>query len=211
MRKELCICAEIALCRQSLQTKTRVIVLMHHREQPRTTNTARLAHLLLTDCEIRIRGLLDTPMDVTGIADPERQPLLLFPSGHARVLTPEYVSTIQKPITLIVPDGTWKQAGRVTRREPVLSSIPNVTLPEGRPSQYGLRRSPNANALATFEAIARTLGILEGPDVQEQLETMFTLMVTRTLNSRGVRTPAGTADEDLEPIEESDDEFPPSA
>lgn len=205
MRKELCLCAEIALCRQSLKTKTRVIILMHHREQPRTTNTARLAHLLLSDCEIRIRGLQDTPMDVTGIRDEERQPLLLFPSGHARVLTPEYVSTFQKPVTLIVPDGTWKQAGRVTRRESVLSSIPNVTLPEGRPSQYGLRRSPNANALATFEAIARALGILESAAVQEQLESMFTLMVTRTLNSRGIRKPDGTPDPDQAFFDESDE------
>jgi DTW domain-containing protein YfiP len=33
MRKELCICPEIAACRAQLDIKTRVVILMHKREK----------------------------------------------------------------------------------------------------------------------------------------------------------------------------------
>jgi len=39
--------------------------------------------------------------------------------------------------------------------------------------------------LATLEAIARAMGILEGPEVQAALERPFRAMVERTLWSRG--------------------------
>jgi DTW domain-containing protein YfiP len=48
-----------------------------------------------------------------------------------------------------------------------------------------LRRHPNPRFLATFEAIARALGILESTEVQARLELVFRLMVKRTLLSRG--------------------------
>ena len=53
-----------------------------------------------------------------------------------------------------------------------------------RPADAAMEMHPAA--LATFEAIARALGIIESPDVQAGMEDLFSLMVQRTLDSRGV-------------------------
>lgn len=158
---------------------------MHHRELCRTTNTARLAQLTLPDCEIRVRGLPDTPSVTEGLIDPSRLQLLLYPTAEAQELTPEWIATFNKPVTLIVPDGTWGQAAKVAKREPVLKTIPHVKLPLDRASTYALRRGSATKGVSTFEAIARTLGLLEGNTIQQRLEKLFGVMVERTLRSRG--------------------------
>jgi DTW domain-containing protein YfiP len=60
-----------------------------------------------------------------------------------------------------------------------------VRLPEGPDTEWGIRREYHPNGLATFEAIARALGIIESPAVQAGMEELFRLMVQRTLHSRG--------------------------
>ena len=83
MLSVLCICDEIAACRDRLDVQTRVVILMHHREKHLTSNTARLAANTLERCEIRMRGLKDKPLDPTGIIEENRQPLLLYPGKEA--------------------------------------------------------------------------------------------------------------------------------
>jgi DTW domain-containing protein YfiP len=62
-----------------------------------------------------------------------------------------------------------------------------VRLPEGPTRRFELRKHPQAERLSTFEAIARALGILEGPEVQQELERILHLKVERTLDTRGRR------------------------
>lgn len=187
MRQELCICSEIANCRSSIQSNVRIVILMHYRELRRTTNTARLAQLVLPDCEIRIRGLRGAPMSTEGVLDASRQSLLLYPTPDSAELTQEYAASFGKPITLVVPDGSWGQAAKVAKRETSLSDVPRIRLPPDRSTIYALRRSTKAEGLATFEAIARALGILEGGTIREKMDTLFQTMVARTLRSRGIR------------------------
>jgi DTW domain-containing protein YfiP len=64
--------------------------------------------------------------------------------------------------------------------------VPCATLPAGgAPSTYRLRSEAHEHGLATLEAIARAMGLLEGPDVQAALEYPFRAMVERTLWARG--------------------------
>ncbi|MCC6998050.1 MAG: DTW domain-containing protein, partial [Deltaproteobacteria bacterium] len=63
------------------------------------------------------------------------------------------------------------------------------TLPLGAPSAYRLRREPKVGGLATFEAIARALGILESPAVEATLTALLERMVTATLRTRGAAPP----------------------
>jgi hypothetical protein len=60
-----------------------------------------------------------------------------------------------------------------------------VRLPEGPPTRWGVRREYHPQGLATYEAIARALGIIESPEVREGMETLFDVMVQRILLSRG--------------------------
>jgi DTW domain-containing protein YfiP len=111
---------------------------------------------------------------------------LLYPSEQAAELTEEFVSRIAQPVTLIVPDGSWRQTRRMIIRETALHGIPHVTLPRGLRSEYRLRHQPHGDALCTFEAIARAIGILESREAQAQMETLLRVMVERTLWTRGM-------------------------
>ena len=103
-------------------------------------------------------------------------------------LTPTFLQTLKRPFTLIVPDGNWRQASKMGRRIVGLKNVPQIKLPVGAPTQYFLRRAPQEHCLSTIEAIARALGIIEGPPVQEALEKLFRLMVKNTIGTRSPDT-----------------------
>lgn len=181
IRKPLCFCEHIP----KIELQTRLIVIMHTAERVLTTNTARLAAKALTNSEIRIRGLIEQPVDAEGLRDRGWQSLLLYPSEQAAELNDEFAARLDRPVTLIVPDGSWRQTRRMIVRENALHGIPHVKLPAGRSSEYRLRHQPHGDALCTFEAIARAVGILESRDAQAQMETLLRVMVERTLWTRG--------------------------
>ncbi len=86
---------------------------------------------------------------------------------------------------MIVPDGSWRQASKIYKREPALHKIPIFKLAEPLPvSKYFLRREPRPDGFATFEAMAHALGILESQNTKELLLNFFDSYVQRTLNSR---------------------------
>lgn len=177
-----CICADIPV----LDLRTRVVLVMHHKERHRTTNTGALALEALTNHRFLMHGLRDHPADLRPLVEDGRRELLLFPSDDARVLTPELVADDPRPVTLVVPDGNWRQASRAARRLPGADQFANVVLPEGPATRYRLRHEPVEGGLATFEAIARAIGILESPEAQTSLETLFDEWVRRTLVTRGL-------------------------
>jgi DTW domain-containing protein YfiP len=71
------------------------------------------------------------------------------------------------------------------RRLPGLGNAEMVRLPPGPPTEWGVRREHHPQGLATFEAIARALGIIESSAVQSDMEEFFRLMVRQTLGARG--------------------------
>lgn len=175
-----CLCAMV----EPLALRTRVVVIAHHIETWKTTNTGRLVPLTLVHGEVRVRGYRGMSVRIDDLVCSERQGLLLYPCDASRELRREDVEADGRPVTLVVPDGTWGQARKVATRER-LHALPRVHLPPGPPSGYRLRHHPDPSHLATFEAVARALGILEGEAVQERLERVFAAMVERTLASRG--------------------------
>jgi DTW domain-containing protein len=181
IRKPLCFCNAIP----SISLNTRVIILMHTCEEVLTTNTARLAAKALTNSEVRIHGRRDERMQTDGLRVEGRTSLLLYPSPIAVELTPDFVSKIEAPIHLIVPDANWRQTTKFVRHEPAVKGIQHVKLPAGPPSEYRLRVQRDPRHLCTLEAIARALGILESVEAQQKLETLLRILVERTLWSRG--------------------------
>jgi DTW domain-containing protein YfiP len=179
-----CVCANIvpeAVC-------TRVVIVMHHTERHRSTNTARLLAHALQGAEIRVRGLRDaprpqaravgTPQTPNASGAPARR-LLLFPRTGARPLTGD-----DRGAVLFVPDGSWPQAQRIARRDPAMCDAEPVTLPGAPTSRFDMRKAPHPGRLSTFEAVAEALGIVEGPEVRVRLLALFEYFVER---ARGVR------------------------
>lgn len=79
-----------------------------------------------------------------------------------------------------------------------------ATLPAGGVSRYRLRHGAKPERLATIEAIAVAMGILEGPEAARQLEHIFRVMVDRTLWTNG-RLPAHAVTGGIPPGAESHD------
>jgi DTW domain-containing protein YfiP len=175
--------------RPRIETRTRLVLVIHRYEDRKPTNTGRLATECLANSEVIVRGHASHPTPPFACA-PGTQPLFLFPHEDASPLTELAVGP--RPVTLVVPDGNWRQASKVRHRVPGLRDVPCVSLPVGAPSRYRLRTEAHEAGLATIEAIARALRLLEGeegPRVQAALELVFGAMVDRTLWSRGmVRT-----------------------
>ena len=181
IRKPLCFCSLIP----KIALQTRVMILMHTCEEVLTTNTARLAAKALTNSEVRIHGRRDERMITSDFIQPGRTSLLLYPSPISVELTPEFVSKIESPVHLIVPDANWRQTTKFVRHDPSIKGIQHVKLPPGPPSEYHLRVQRDVRHVCTLEAIARAIGILESPAAQSSLETIMRILVERTLWSRG--------------------------
>ncbi len=180
MHQRICICDVLP----TLHSTTRLLLLIHLRETYQTSNTGHLLPLAMPSCEMRIYGDYNDPMSEEGLVLPGHQTYLLFPGHEAKILTREEIEEDGRPVSLIVPDATWRQASRMMRRCTPLHSLPRRILPPGPPSRYKLRRSDDPSRLSTFEAAARALGILEGPTLQQRLEDeVFQVMIDRSLLS----------------------------
>ena len=182
IRRPLCFCD----CIERIETKTRVIILMHTSEEVLTSNTAKLSAKALSNSELRIYGRQYERMSTEGLSQLGLTSLLLFPSPHAKLLTKEFVEDLSEPATLIVPDASWRTTTKFVRHEPSLAGIQHVKLEPGAPSEYLLRKQSSEQNLCTLEAIARALGILDSIDVQRKLEKLLRVLVERTLWSRGL-------------------------
>ncbi len=183
MKVDLCICTLIP----KISLSTKIIVLTSKREIQVPTNTGRLACQALENSAILVRGDIDKPYDLQEHVQAQGTVLVLYPSPEADLLDEGFVKKMARPCTLIVPDGNWRQTSKMRRRDPFLVNVPQVTLPTGVSSKYGVRNENKEGGLATIEAIARSLGVIEGPEVQLALEALMATMVGRVLQSRGVR------------------------
>ena len=190
MHRELCVCAYIP----TVDVATRVVLVMHRRESVKISATGPLALACLPNSELRIHGHRDTPIHVNDLLNEDRRVLCLFPRPGALILNDAFVKADPRPITLIVPDGNWGQASRMSRRIPGMEHTINVILPGGEPTGWGLRHESHEEGLATFEAISRSLGIIESEDVRKAMDALFTRMVQRTHKLRGTTPVGGTRD-----------------
>ena len=178
--RPLCICALIPA--PPLVTRTHLVLIVHRLEARKPTNTGLLAARCLAGADVMIRGHEGQPSPAVAVP-PGTRPVLLFPAADA---VPLDSLERAEPVTLIVPDGTWRQAAKVRGRVPGLDRIACATLPPGPPTRYRLRAEPVDGGLATFEAIGRALAILEDdPAIAATLDRVFLTMVERTLWARG--------------------------
>ncbi|EJT84075.1 DTW domain-containing protein [Pseudomonas putida S11] len=116
-----CLCSLIP----ALDSRTRVILLQHPSETAHALNTARLAALGLNNAELRVGEVFDDLNEL--LATPGYRPALLFPGDDAQELV-AYGETDDKPLLLIVPDGTWRKARKLLYLNPLLEALPRATL-----------------------------------------------------------------------------------
>lgn len=186
LTNQWCVCAELP----RVQNAVAVDIVVHWRELRKPTNTARIAHRMLSSCRILVRGGPEpgAGRDVAGslAAHPVNRTLLLYPSDDAEALGE--ARELQRPQTLIVPDGTWAQTRRLIRRQE-LGRFRAVRLPAVQ-SQYALRRGVQPGVVCTLEAIAAALDAFEVAGTGDALRAGFQLWQQRALAIRRGHPPA---------------------
>ena len=169
-----------------MTVRTQVVLVSHVVEHRKPTNTGHLAVACLENARLVRRGQYDRTAAAIAFDD-ATDPILLFPSRGAVPLDQWHAARgpTARPVTLVVPDGTWRQAKRVRARVSGLAQIPCVKLPDSLFSTYRLRHARAVGQLATLEAIAHALHILESPEVGARLLQIFRVVVDRALWSNG--------------------------
>jgi DTW domain-containing protein YfiP len=184
LHKDRCICEGIP----RLSLHTRISLVVHAKELKRTTNTGRLAIEALTNSQMYVRGLGTEALDLSSLISSDYETVLLYPSEEASELTPEYVQQLAKPIHLIVPDGNWRQASKVHYRHKELEDVPRVFLKNPNPSQHHMRLETVPEGMATLEAIAHAITVIEGAEAGDQLMSVYRAKLENTLIGRGTIT-----------------------
>lgn len=176
-----CLCPLIP----SLDSRTRVVLLQHPSESAHALNTARLAALGLVNAQLRVGEVFDDLVEL--LQTPGYRPALLFPGEHAQVLT-AYGEVDDRPLLLIVPDGTWRKARKLLYLNPLLEALPRVTLGAVAPSRYRLRKAPEPGALSTLEAVVEALNVLEQPVSFDALLKPFEALIEGQIKAMGAET-----------------------
>ncbi len=166
-----------------LPSRTRVLILQHPDEVGHALNTARLAALGLINAELRVGEVF---ADLS--FDPAYRACLLFPGDAALPLPLVQPSDDERPLLLVVPDGTWRKARKLLHVNPQLARLPRVCLPEGLESRYRLRKAPMPGALSTLEAIVEVLNCWEAPADFSALLRPFEALIEGQIAAMGEET-----------------------
>ena len=160
--------------------------MVHVHELKRSSNTGRLALKALVNSEMRVRGNTRETLDLGELLTPRYRTFLFYPAADAVELDHELVAQDRTPIQLIVPDGTWRQASKVHFRHHELKDVLRVKISMPNLAKFHLRAQHRPEGMATLQAVAHALGVIEGDLVKEQLMKLYDAKVERTLIGRGL-------------------------
>ncbi|RZO65592.1 MAG: DTW domain-containing protein [Sandaracinaceae bacterium] len=168
-----CVCALL----WPVASRTRVVLVPHVREWRQPSNTGRLAVLGLWNSELAVWGRRAPRLDPSLLLREGETHLLLHPSEGARPIEP-----IEGRVRLLVPDGSWRRAGRIARRLAALPGVQPVRVDVGPHAR--LRRAPSPDKVHTAAAIAAALEALGDVDAAAALRASSAAMIARQLSAR---------------------------
>lgn len=184
LRHASCMCDWI----RPVDTRVHIHIVRHSSEFRRPTNSARIAALSLNNASLVDHGRPHVPYDPTPVLGDDVW--LLFPEGRppddqSEPPPPPPTVPERPPRVLVVLDGNWGQARRMSKRLPVVRDLPRLAVPGPRPGTHRLRQPHAPWAMATMEAIARALEGLGEADAAHSLDAIFLEFVRRTRAQRG--------------------------
>lgn len=163
----LCLCAELP----RVETRTRFLFVQHVMEARKRSNTGGLAALALVNARLLTHGSPAEALDTAVLSEPGTW--LMFPDG------PTAQPDAPPPRQLVVLDGSWSQARRMTQRIPELRALPRLVLPPPEPGLLRLREPTHPSGMSTLDAVARAVALLEGPEAAAEMERLAALRVQR--------------------------------
>lgn len=170
-----------ALTPRGWTIRTPLLVVVHVHDRGRLSNTSRLLSLAVRNATLVSHGVRTASPDLaTNVT-----PIVLFPGHGAKPLTQELVSALPAPPTLVVPDGNWRQAGKMVKRLPLLAGAMKAALPTRAFDGPSPRRNRAGHRMSTYEAVTQALAVLEGDEPVGPLMEFYRRAVDRMLLVRG--------------------------
>jgi len=162
-----------------VENRVEVLFLQHPNERKMPMNTARLAHLSLSNSRLVHGVSFDEDRTVRDLLPRKERVGILFPSPTAKELrdAPDDLET------LVVIDGTWREAKKMIWLSPILSEFPHYAFVPDKPSNYRIRKEPKESFISTIEATVAALRILDrDPGKYGELLALFDRMVDRQID-----------------------------
>ena len=162
-----------------------IVLLMHRDEILKPTNTGRLlAEAFPDNCFAFEWSRLEPNGELIKILeDSSRQCAVIYPAKQLRssidvsdlgaFSNSTTRPTVGRRPTLILLDGTWRQAARMFNHSQWLKSMPTLTLPEPDAGGYAVRKSSDSSRLSTAEAAVLLLRHCGQSVAGEHLSHMF--------------------------------------
>lgn len=156
------------------------VLLMHRDEVFKPTNSGRLIADLFPSNTYAFQWSRTDPAPalLTLLADTARFPVVIFPPGEdcaRRVYTSRPRVGNHQKLTLVLLDGTWKQARKMYKTSRWLQALPLMVLPESLAGHYAVRHAATAGQLATAEAAAELLLLCKEPSAAQLLSDYFAI------------------------------------
>ena len=178
----LCYCHLIEVQRAGID----LIILQHPREAKHPLNSARIAKLGISNCQLWVGEDFSTHPGLQQ-ALAEKACYLLFPGNNAR--DSAEVLAQSTPEVLIIIDGTWRKARRIYHSNRSLQQLPAIVLNNPERSNYRIRKAPGESALSTIESTVALLRQACGqPDAHSSLLRAFNWMIDQQIHHMGEAT-----------------------
>ncbi|MYM62626.1 tRNA-uridine aminocarboxypropyltransferase [Pseudomaricurvus sp. HS19] len=185
--------------RSPAQCNTEFVLLMHRDEVFKPTNTGRLiADLFPGQCHAFAWSRLEPPAELLALlADPGRHCQILFPAAEGETRPVESQPTTQpgKIPTVVVLDGTWKQARKMAKHSKWLAGLPllnpssSVDNKIRKLGNYRIRQACDNSRLATAEAAALVLAAADEVSAANHLLDYFDVFNEHYVATRMNRQP----------------------
>ena len=183
LAERACICL---YCPES-SCKSHFVLLMHHNEVFKPTNTGRLiADVFPASTQVSCWSRTQPePNLLELLKQPDRRCYIVFPENVDHHPSAEVLPEDGKTNTFILLDGTWKQARRMLTLSRWLDGIPTLAFPESLLRGYAVRKSEHLHQVSTAEAGGLCLQLANEPLQANKLFDYFKIFNLHYLATRG--------------------------
>lgn len=164
----------------SIDTKTKFIILMHPMEYKKVKNgTGRLTHLQLKNSEIIIGVDFTNHKKINDIIGDERNDcFILYPHKNSinlsRSKLPDSYESSREKVLFII-DATWPCSKKILNQSTNLQTIQMLSFDNDYESNFKIKRQPGPKCLSTIESTLELLKLFNQQNIESCDISNFTL------------------------------------
>jgi len=152
---------------ETIDTKTKFIVLMHPKEFKKVkNNTGHFTHLSLNNSELFVGIDFSQHRKINEIIA-THESYILFPSSDAINLTDNKPHLSDKPLAIFLIDSTWACTKKIFTQSQNLNKLRHMSFTTTKTSQYEIKVQPDAAYLSTIESTLVVLELLKAHNIEK--------------------------------------------